>query len=75
MAKRRVTIEVDTSKMFDALHANGGNAEWLGARLASALLAGDVDLRDTLGLGIYGIGIIDVQTLNSPNLDSTGESP
>lgn len=52
--KRRVTFEVDTSRLFDALQKMGGDTEALGARIVSTLLA-PCSLAETLGMACYGV--------------------
>lgn len=58
MANRRVTLEIDTSQLFDVLAKVGDGGEVLGPRLVSVMLA-DAGMIEQIGLGVYGITIED----------------
>lgn len=57
MATRRITFEVDTSKLFDTLHAMEGNTEPLGTRLVASLLA-EPGFADLVGMAVYGVEVV-----------------
>lgn len=58
MANRRVTLEIDTSQLFDVLAKVGDGGEVLRPRLVSVMLA-DAGMIEQIGLGVYGITIED----------------
>jgi hypothetical protein len=58
-AGRRVTFEVDKLRLFDALSAMSGDCAPLGERLVATLLVGRASFADGLGLGVYGITVIE----------------
>mgnify|MGYP007097001295 FL=1 len=56
---KRVTFEVDPLRLFDALSAMSGDSGPLGERLVATLLTGRKSFADGLGLGVYGITVIE----------------
>lgn len=66
MAKHRITIEVDGSALFDAVAAVGGSEApgLIGIRLLGAMMTGERDWKDDVGLAVYGIEITQVEKIN-----------
>jgi hypothetical protein len=60
MALQRVTFEVETGELFDRLHDMKGDCGPLGERLAGALMTGEMSFGDAIGLGIYGVTLVEV---------------
>jgi hypothetical protein len=56
---KRVTFEVDPLRLFDALSAMSGDSGPLGERLVATLLTGRAGFAEQMGLGIYGIAVIE----------------
>ena len=68
MAKHRLTIEVDNSRLFDALKDAGPDRGPynVGTRLAAVMLSGKTDdLREILGLGLYGISVMSIEPIET----------
>lgn len=58
--KYRVTFEVDNSELFDKVSALNGDTSALGIRLVACLLTPqDIDFSTSVGLGVYGIEVIE----------------
>lgn len=57
MAKLRITLDVDSSELFDRLSDLKGECGPLGSRLAGLLMTGGAGLADGIGLAWYGITV------------------
>jgi hypothetical protein len=64
MATHTITLEVDSSKLFDMLHQlqqeapTGCSTDALGVRMAELLMApNDVSVIEQVGLALYGITV------------------
>ncbi|GJE29784.1 hypothetical protein [Methylobacterium organophilum] len=59
MAKQRITFEVDSSRLFDAIQEMGGECGLLGQRLVEILLAPKAaGLRTQVGTAFYGVTLV-----------------
>ena len=71
MARKRITLEVDTIALFDSLAAIKGDAAGLGCQLAGVLMTGHAGLGDRIGLRIYGIEIASIEKVYTPAEEAT----
>jgi hypothetical protein len=73
MATHTITLEVDSTKMFDTLleMQRAGSEDWpraLGDRMASLLMTPkDVSALDAVGLAFYGITVRSVEPCKADN--------
>lgn len=64
--KHRITIEVDSSECFDALHKVGADEglAMIGSRLSMPLLTGQMPaFSDHVGLTLYGVSVTGVEAI------------
>lgn len=68
MGLRTITLTVDPSKFFDEVSEHGliSSTCPIGSRVIACLLGG-VDWREAMGLGVYGVSVIEDQP--SPALE------
>lgn len=66
MAQRTITLTVDQAKFFDEVQEHGliNSTCPIGSRVIACLLGG-VDWREAMGLGVYGVSVIEEATTPS----------
>lgn len=62
MAKLRITFEIDSITLFDALKVMKGDTSALGARVVGVMMTGErPSMRDDIGMAAYGITVTNVE--------------
>lgn len=53
--KRKITFEIEDTKLFDAIRAVNGDASSIGAQVVGTMMTGTCSFGDRLGMAAYGI--------------------
>ena len=61
--KLRVTMDVDTSELFDRVRMMKGDCSLIGFRIVGVMLTGDAGFADKIGMAMYGVTIHSVEKL------------
>ncbi len=66
MAVFDVTLRVDNSRLFDALHEMGSDFAPLGERIVSTLLTPqNISVREAIGMGVYGVEVSKIEEVTT----------
>lgn len=61
--KHRITFEIEPAILFDSIHLLGGDTVAIGRRLIGVMMTGDVSLSEAIGMGVYGISVVGIESM------------
>lgn len=70
MSRVRMVLEADSDQLFEMMAKMKGDGGPLGERLAGLLLTGRRDTMTEIGLGVYGVEVVELA--KSPERDEIG---